>query len=596
MLSCIFGNDKFYIVYGGNTIFINKITIRNVKGKACWENKFDGLCSNKVNLFVAPNGYGKSTITTAFHAAAHGKMKLDKHDYFEDDDANEPSIELEYTTDNEKKIVVTDLENSELSKEFTIFTINNPLYAKATGRNMGSYATRTAEMFIEEIEVCDVPQRCIIEYRFKDMRGKLGKRIKNLSKFLSSEDGLEFILSNREYFDKCIKQKRLSSFLDDIISKKESPELEALSKYPIIKMIVDKLSKDFSLNYKAAIDYLIQIVELLKSEGIKKFQKSFAWVKYQNNKMLIDKRLAEFNTTGLKLHSSNHSNKVVIKFGRAGRMSNGERDILCFVASLFVFESKLDKKPGILIIDEVFDYLDGTNLLAAQYYLSQLIMRVKKAEKLVFPIIMTHLDPAVFANYNFKKMAVHYLDNKSKIDLQDKVVKLLILRSDLKKNDDPNIGELEKHLLHYYSSNWTIPEEIKVKISDDFWQDSDSFRAYLYSEVNHYIDGLDYNPLAVIIGLRVKIEEKTVQSLPKDAKEEYYKKRGSKHKLEFAEEYNADLPELFYLLQPLYNDPAHLRSGGGGAETENRNKIKSAYLKLSSAVVKKMIKDVFSMR
>lgn len=544
---------------------------------------------------MAPNGYGKSTITTAFHAAARGKMKLAKHDYFEGNGTNEPSIELEYTVDNEKKTVVTDLEKGELSKEFTIFTINNPLYAKATGRNMGSYATRTAEMFIEEIEVCDVPQRCIIEYRFKDMRGKLGKRIKNLSKFLSSEDGLEFILSNREYFDKCIKQKRLSSFLDDIISKKESPELEALSKYPIIKMIVDKLSKDFSLNYKAAIDYLIQIVELLKKDEIKEFQNSLAWVKYNNNKKNLDERLADFNTTGLDIHSFSHKNKLVIQFGRAGRMSNGERDILYFVASLLVFEYKLNKKPGILIIDEVFDYLDGINLLAAQYYISQLITRVKKAEKLVFPIIMTHLDPAVFANYNFKKMAVHYLDNKSKIDLQDKVVKLLTLRSKLNENKDPNAGELEKHMLHFYPSNWAIPEEIKVQLSDDFWQDSCSFRGYIYSEVEKYIDGLDYNPLAVIIGLRVKIEEKTVAYLPEEVKEEYYQKTGSKNKLEFAECYDADLPEIFFLMRPLYNDPAHLRCSGRGAETENRNKIKSAYLKLSSAVVKKMIKDVFSM-
>lgn len=31
-------------------IFISKIKIQNIKGKATWENTFDGLCSNKVNL------------------------------------------------------------------------------------------------------------------------------------------------------------------------------------------------------------------------------------------------------------------------------------------------------------------------------------------------------------------------------------------------------------------------------------------------------------------------------------------------------------------------------------------------------------------
>lgn len=51
-------------------IFISKIKIQNIKGKATWENTFDGLCSNKVNLFVAPNGFGKSTLTAAFTAAS----------------------------------------------------------------------------------------------------------------------------------------------------------------------------------------------------------------------------------------------------------------------------------------------------------------------------------------------------------------------------------------------------------------------------------------------------------------------------------------------------------------------------------------------
>ena len=57
-------------LYWRDFMFISRIKIQNIKGKKSWENVFDGLYSNKVNLFVAPNGFGKSTLTTAFIAAA----------------------------------------------------------------------------------------------------------------------------------------------------------------------------------------------------------------------------------------------------------------------------------------------------------------------------------------------------------------------------------------------------------------------------------------------------------------------------------------------------------------------------------------------
>ena len=92
----------------------------------------------------------------------------------------------------------------------------------------------------------------------------------------------------------------------------------------------------------------------------------------------------------------------------------------------------------------------------------------------------------------------------------------------------------------------------------------------------------------------MRVEEKTVQMLPEDKRAGYYYQHGSRKKLSYAEECGVDLPELFYLLQPLYNDPAHLRTGRG-VDKENRNKIESAYLKVSSSQVKMMIGEVFGM-
>ena len=136
-----------------------------------------------------------------------------------------------------------------------------------------------------------------------------------------------------------------------------------------------------------------------------------------------------------------------------------------------------------------------------------------------------------------------------------------------------------------------MPEEIQNENAFLKWSDSLEFRKYLYEEVEKYIgDQKDYNALAVVIGLRHKIEEKIVGMLTPEAVEEFIEERGSKNKLQLAEEYACELPELFYLLQPLYNDSAHLREK---ADKENMNKIKSAYLKTQSQIVKKMIEKVF---
>ena len=570
---------------------INKIKIKNVKGKSNWDHTFDGLCSNKVNLFVAPNGEGKSSIAVAFKASAHGNIKLEKSDYYQGDENNEPSLRIEYTTDGNTCEVVSDNTHGEISRTFSVFSISNPLYAKATGRSIGNYATHTAALCIQDLEVCEIPANDSIPYKFIDYKRQFGTGTPNLNNFLSSEDGIEFILDNKNLFEKCLSQIRLRNVLNNLNSN--NIQVEELIKHDTLKRVLQDLKSKFSIAEEDAARYLIQLVSLLRQVGFDVVKNALAWKNYNKLKKILNQRIDDFNTTGLDLRTRQSHNKLSISFGRANRMSNGERDVLFFVTSLMAVESRLGRKPGILVIDEVFDYLDGANLLAVQYYLSQMIKKVKDEGKVVIPIIMTHLDPAVFANYCFKGMAVHYLTNKSKIGLDDSMAYLLLVRSQLRKNNDSMLNDFESHLLHYHPDNWIIPQDILNLLPKNFFIDSFNLREYLYQEVTEkYLTDADYNALAVIIALRIKVEEKTVAMIPCEHQQEYYEKHGSKEKLHYAEECGCELPEIFYLLQPLYNDSAHLRVGSG-SEKENKNKIESAYLKLYSPVIKMMIKEVF---
>lgn len=46
----------------------------------------------------------------------------------------------------------------------------------------------------------------------------------------------------------------------------------------------------------------------------------------------------------------------------------------------------MTKDNNILIIDEVFDYLDDANMMAAQFYITDLIEQLKSAGKNIFQL------------------------------------------------------------------------------------------------------------------------------------------------------------------------------------------------------------------
>lgn len=571
-------------------MFISRIKIQNIKGKKSWENVFDGLYSNKVNLFVAPNGFGKSTLTTAFIAAAHGNMKLNKDDYYEQKESNNPCLEITYKDDSGNvKTVITDEQNGNVSQAFTIYVINNPVYAKSTSRNLGGFNSNTAKLYIKAIEVADKPETCKVDYCIKDLKQILGRNTLNLKEFFKSEEGLRFICEHRDLIRKCIDQKRINNTLAVVNSSNISQSLDSLRKHKIIVELMDSLKVKFSLTEKEQVEYLLQIIRIVINNSFDNIKKALEYVSFKNLQERLDVNLEKFNTTGQELKATIKRNKLRIEFGSANRMSNGERDVLSFVANLIAFSTKVKNKPSILVIDEVFDYLDGANLLAVQFYLSRLIKYLKDEGRTVIPIIMTHLDPAVFSTYCFKKMAIHYLTNSSKINMDDELVKLFQLRTVLKESNDDNVYDLEKYLLHYYPDNWELSNSLKQLLPNEFYSDSKSFRDYLYNSVEKYLHDDDYNALAIILGLRIKIEERTLALLPDDKKEEYLKAKGANNKLAYAESCACEIPELYYLLQSLYNESIHLSN----KEKENRNRIESAYLKLSSNIIKEMIREVF---
>lgn len=592
---------------------LRRIKIENVKGKNVFEVTFVDLTANQPNIVVAPNGYGKSTIAIAFEAASNGKMKINDKDIYQNNPNNHPKLEVELCGENAGTYISTD-EEGNISRSITLCTINSPLYAKSTTRGLGRNVAATADLRIEQITVFSrIPENCSLNYSYNAISSEFGSKRKlflNISKMLADCSNIGSILEIKDCLKKCCNQQRIQAkftrFLDScsengtverIKSQISEDEIKTLYEDCNIRILLECVS---NMNDKPEgwkdVDVIFTTIQLcnlfkpyLESSKNNTLKKVYEFLSYKQTKVLIDERLNLFNTTGRRVQTHEDHGKLVINFDRAQSMSNGERDILSFISNITKFETSFKKQVGILIIDEVFDYLDGSNMLAVQYYLSQLIDSCKSSGKVLFPIIFTHLDPEVFTNYYFNKKKVHYISSFATMDTNSPIVKLLRLRED-RSLSEAEKTEIEKYYIHYINQVYLISAPLATRVSIDFNDSNTDFRQKMYNEIkNEYLLENSYNPIMVVAGIRIRIEELVYERLPCVVQEEFIQQHKVFNKLRFAEEHGVEVPELYYLLQPMYNDSLHLV----GDDNAVARKMKSCYLKTNNLHVRRMVQMLF---
>ncbi|MFY4776313.1 hypothetical protein [Metabacillus sp. RGM 3146] len=411
--------------------------IQNVKGKATFELNFNELHANFPNLFVAPNGYGKSTIATTFNALKPNKLELEKEDLFDGNEENVPSLEIELTLDETSCTTLTaDGTKNEFSRSINTYVIKNPVYAKSTSRSYGGRSTASARLDVRDLEIYkNIPQKVEVPYKIREFKEKFdgkGKVFLNISEVFKSVKNLTILSDNYELLYKCSSQIRpqtvINTFFQQINESGSSTSLKnsitddsitTLKENQLLSELIEVVKELECLPFDNEEDHerdllltAIQIIEVIKDikSDIKKAKDYYKYIEFRND---IDSKLQTFNTTGRTIKTKVTGNKLVIEFLAANKMSNGERDVLCFISNLSKFKVNFTKNIGILIIDEIFDYLDGSNMLIVQYYLSQMIEESRKNGKVLFPIILTHLDPILFNNYYFNKLKIHYLKSYS---------------------------------------------------------------------------------------------------------------------------------------------------------------------------------------
>lgn len=575
---------------------ISNITVKNIKGFSDRDNSIDvDIKSGRINILVAPNGYGKSSITAAFKSLTKSKIKVEKEDIYKEDEQLDSSLSI--TEDG--NTYTADPNKNELANHFKVAVVNSRLVAKATGKNMGAFHSVQGYLGINDFEIKHkIPTNCDISYSIKNIRstfGKNGKVLPNISSllennaFLSQLDDIyrdldmQSAKKRQDNINEIIKNiNKLHGTKENIVNNFNVTSLDKLKQDPSYNNVVELINKyiDDTTELELFL-YFYQIQKIYLGDKTKvktKVQRG----KYELFRQAFDNNLAIIGKTWKDIHTVEHKGSLVIKMPDATNISYGQRDVLTLSIELLKIKSEI--KEGckfILIIDEVFDYLDPVNMTIVQYYFSQLVNELK-GKCTLYPIIMTHLSPDYFNNYTFssKRMNIIYLQ-KDYIKPNAKVKKLLS-----KRGEDTIADDVSKFLLHYNEGAINQRENFKRLRLAETWGEGTTFLEHLINEVNKYLrKDADYDPYSVCIALRIKIEKIVYEQLPtEDAKRTFIETRGTKLKLEFAEKVLGELPDIYFILGVIYNDAGHLK---------DENSEKPVVYRLKNLIILDMISEIF---
>lgn len=579
---------------------IKSIEIINVKGIG--NNVFNlDLVPNKPIILVAPNGFGKSSFSIAFDSLKKTKIELDQKHYHNDDDTNRPilSLTIEDST-GQRTIVANDTSNS-INHDFDVFVINSQLMAKATKMNIsGNVIVKSSLEIAPTVLIPTIPGKVLFTYSSsaaKTSFGANGKILSNISNVFNCAPLMRDISQHIDFskFGQVKIARVLSTIKNEInaqggtadtikvwIKNHKKSDLDSVEEFRNLSELLrrfDEIKTDVD-SYLAAF----QIIEVAQSMGVN-FKKAVNYLFYQDEKAYYENTISNFNTTRhtIRPKEDKKSNSLIVEWPKAHEISNGQRDVLSFITLLMKAKRNFRQQNCILVIDEIFDYLDDANLISFQYFITNMIEEMKSQGKNFFPLLMTHLDPLYFNHFCFNrhKIKVVYLKDVP-YQSNPNIVKLI------KKREDPTIQtQVDKHHFHYEPTSINVSTQFGALGLPTTWGDSVRFHQMISSEVQKYLAGqYDYDPLAICFGVRVKIEELIYNQIADPLKKaEFLGKHGTKKKLEYCEEIRHTVPETYYLLGIIYNDRLHWREG--------IDNIRPVAIKLENLTIKHLIREIF---
>jgi hypothetical protein len=575
---------------------IREINIKNVRGILSKEISCD-IHPNIPTFFVAPNGFGKTSIAMSFNSMNRNRIELQDDDKFQNNQEALPEVKI---TDEIGNVYLANSTSNTISDVFSIGVINSQVKPKATTRNFGRFASSTPTLVVEPIILYNnIPNKSEFTYLFSNMKRQLGiaagKLLINLKEVVKNPVFVRHFSAIKNDIVRLMQVRnnsKIESFLHEINQVRGSAteiinhpiETTALLEIESVNKIIDEFS--YLFNGLSINEKLVNVVQLQKLYHLNEQQLSdiISYYDFIIDRDEINEILGFFNCTWKSIKAVKKGQQFIIEFPRANQISNGERDVLCFIGKLFETRSKLRKDKAILVIDEIFDYLDDANLIAAQYFLTKYISHFKEYGKELFLIILTHLDPMYFNTYSFSIKNVVYLDRVTTILNKYNVNNLLKDRDNCKKRDRELYNRISSNYLHYSVNN--IDETLylqTLRVEPPLFT-PEGFRQKALEELEGYQNNREYDPVLVCCGLRIYVEKSAYEQLPPEQQTDFLLTYTTTDKLTLAKEKDAYIPEVHFLLSIIYNEAMHL--------DPQCQKINPISCKLRNKVIHNMIAEL----
>lgn len=545
-----------------DSLFVKSIQIKNVRGIS--NLKIDiNLTRNKPTLLIAPNGSGKTSFAVAFESLQENRINLPDSEYHKGDANNQPEIEIVL---GDNRILKATHKSNDISSEIASCVLRNKVKAKS--HNIPLYGISKANLAIDPIILIkNIPEKVTLEIDdiFQSILEKYNrlrhnytiKKILENAIYLSnvSFDDLSTLGKKWEAIQEILNTstesaENLADYFSNLKAKLLNFETKAIS----LKRLANTLSDLCGVEHENSLILILQLYNTYNKDRLK-FKKYINYQTYHQKKKHYNKIYEIFHKTWKNIKPKEKNKNLIIEFPSPQSISNGERDILQIFSQLIYFDELKSKKNCILIIDELFDYLDDGNFISAQYYISKYIKEAKKEGKNIFPIILSHLHPGFYRNYAFSKINIVYFKHFPNARITDKTKKLIRVRTS--DENSPNSIFISKYLFHYDPD---LNKKIPDGLSELQWKKVHNFALYSKKQLDNYLysNTEKYDPVIISVELRRLIEKYCYDNLQEEAdRRTFLETHKTASKIEYASSKGVNIEEVFSLLGIVYNEALH---------------------------------------
>ncbi|MBD5261922.1 MAG: hypothetical protein HDS38_07330 [Bacteroides sp.] len=600
---------------------IESIYIKNIKGFGDPGKTLTlGLKANKYNICFAPNGFGKSSLAVALNLLVDSPRRIQSNKDIAH--RNDESLPIEITIRIDGVDYTADAVRNDISSQLRCHVISSKVDVSTIQQNRGRYTHVEGTLDINDVEVYKkIPQQAEAPYRIsrlKESFGRNGKILTNLSSVFENGRFLHKLLEPdvKNALDHIRRTVYIRRIIDHIKDESNTlggtaasirTELDArmdlfndFNNLPDIQTLKQNLSEfrpRNASNYEW-YDFLWQVItfwDVYRTQMNAVVRR----LDYETYKDKLRQEISQLNSTWKSLNVVEKNGNLVVEFPNATQISNGQRDFLTFISDFARVRTELQLHPNkkhLVVVDEVLDYLDDANMLALQHYISQLPL---KTNGNVYTCLLTHLSPQSFRSYIFSDGKVNKVFLDSSVPMATlPFLAFISFRSSLNKaipEEQELYDKLSVHFFHYNpDADIDMREELTARRRDNLktsWGQVPTFKQAIIDEVNAYLQGRDaYDPYAVCMGIRQKVEREVYMLLPNDqSKELFIRAHKTRDKFKIAEDNGISVPAHFNLITAIHNDADHV---SWNTETLRYNE-KTIVYSLQHPIIKNMIAQIF---